>query len=394
MKYMLFATLIILTVLVVIPPLRYQYVYSTGGDDTAWHLIYFNDMNYNTAYVPGHPLYLGQYLAGKLVNSLPFNPVSSFNVFHFVILVLSIWVIGITMWLSVSPLAGVLSSLILFGKTYLLELFHWGQIFDIVNIAIILPLALLCLHNMNKNIAWKVCAVFGLVLFASFHVNGLYILALMPIILGYEILTVYLSKKYKYRESKMKSYKVIAYSGLLCLGLVAMYTLGVSEEPMRLMMDASILFAIFIGGLFGKYLHKRSWIIAGAVVALAVTVAVQPLKEWQQNNSAIKNADKEAIAYLNSLSGQTYSTSSTINEHVYSLFVNKKYSKSLGDYLVDRSTPETPQSDSRSPYYINEDKENIVNNAVSSGYKPLKTFDSGEIDNTLAIPIIITVYGK
>jgi hypothetical protein len=66
-KYILVLVLFIMSVLIVIPPIRYHYIYPTAGDDTASHLIYFHDMDTMT------PLYGGQYLVGELVNALPFD---------------------------------------------------------------------------------------------------------------------------------------------------------------------------------------------------------------------------------------------------------------------------------------------------------------------------------
>jgi len=44
MKWLLVGLLIILTVIVLIPPLHYGYIYPTAGDDTATHLLYFQNM--------------------------------------------------------------------------------------------------------------------------------------------------------------------------------------------------------------------------------------------------------------------------------------------------------------------------------------------------------------
>lgn len=64
--------LIVISVVVALPPIMYDYIYPSWGGDSAEHMIYFENMNRL------QPIYYGQYLVGKLLNALPFDITVSF----------------------------------------------------------------------------------------------------------------------------------------------------------------------------------------------------------------------------------------------------------------------------------------------------------------------------
>ncbi len=389
MKYILIIVLIVLSVMVIIPPIHYQYVYPTDGDDTAAHLQYFQIIGQTKA------LYYGQYMVGKLLTSLPFDILTSFSLFHYIVLISVIWAVGLSVGLAINPLAGILASILLIGKTYLLELYHWGQIFDICSIAIFLPMAFLCLHKMNNGIGWKIGAVASLGLFAVFHANGIYIVAVIPIVVGYEIIMKLVSRKNHVMADKMKSYRFLVYTGMISIGLIIVWLTGIfTPEPMRQLMDASIIMAMFVCGLMGFYAYGKSRIIAIVMISVMILIALPTLKQWNNNGSAIKDADKDAIAYLNSLDGNTYTASPLVAQNIYGLFLNKKFQNNIkgADYVVDRTLPETPYSDPQSRFFKNRYRLDIMNDM--QGYKVLKVFDNGETDDMLHLPLVVTVYGK
>lgn len=394
-KYLLIGILVAISVLVAIPPLRYHYIYPTAGDDTASHLIYFQNMNLAGT---GNPLYGGQYIIGKLVNALPFDMNVSFLWYHYFILVLAICCVGMSVSLAINYSAGILAVLGVICINGLLELFHWGQIFDIVGVAVLLPIALLCLHNINKGLWWKVGAVVGLIAFLLWHLNGKFIYGLLPMIVIYEMVTYIIIRKNEKLAQRMRDYRFLYYTGMLGLILFVLYRIGFKPalDSGRLWMDGSILTVLCVSGIAGLWLNKKkNTFMSLAVIIFVIGLSIPNWLIWFQNNSAVKDVDKEAIAYLNSLNGETYTASPQVAQDIYSLFVNKEFQNYLGaDYIVTRTMPMTPRSDPDNLYYENGDRE-IVNKFVQSGgYKLLAEFDRGEKDNIFDEPIKVTVYGK
>lgn len=391
-KYLLIGILVVITILVIIPPLYYDYIYPTAGDDTASHLKYFQNIN-NQA-----PAYGGQYIIGKLMNVLPFDMNISFLWYHYFILVLAIWCIGLSVALAINYLAGIMAVFLMFGVSYFMSLFHWGQIFDIVGVAILLPIGLLCLHKMDKGLRWKIGVIVSLVVFSMWHINGKFIYALLPMIIMYEIMVFIATRKNEELAQKMRSYRFLYYTGVLSLIIFVLYKIDFKSaiDSGRLWMDGSILMVLCISGIVGLWLNKKKNVfISLAVIMFVIGLSVPNWLIWFQNNSAVKDVDKEAIAYLNSLDGDTYTASPQVAQDIYGLFVEKEFQDYLeADYVVTRTMPMTPRSDPDNLYYENEDREYVVEYMDLWGYKPLVEFDRGEKDNIFGEPIKVIVYGK
>lgn len=396
MKWLLISILIIMTIIIIIPPIVYDYIYPTSGDDTATHLYYFENMDkYN-------PHYGGQYLIGKLINALPYNPIDTFTWYHYVVMVLALWTVGLVMAVTVNYLAGILTVFITFGASYLMSLFQWGQIFDIVGIAILLPILMLCFHNMHKKIGWKLGAIVSLLAFATFHANGKYLYALAPMVIVYEIVRVVLPQRYQKFKTGMNDYRILYYTGGLSAVLALLYAIEYKPagDPGRLWMDGTILVVMFICGLCGYLLSKKNivWQVAGIV--LAVLISLPNIMLWSQDNSALKQVDRQAIAYLNNMSKSSYTASSEVAQWIYGFYLKKEFqdtycqSSSCVDYVIVRSVPMTPRSAVGNLYFENQGREMIADEVVSNGYKLLMTFDEGEKDRVTKLPITVSVYGR
>jgi len=402
MKWLTISVLVILSIIVIMPPLCHHYVYPTSGDDTAMHLLYFQRMDITSA------LYVGQYLTGSLINALPFDPMVTFLWFHYAVMIIALWVIGLTVALAVNWLAGVLSVLLVFGISHLMPLFQWGQIFDIVGIAILLPMALLCLHKMDKGIGWKIGAIVSLIAFVVFHVNGKFIYALAPMVIFYEVARVIVSRKYEGLGKKMREYRFLYYTGVLSIILWVLYIVKFAPaiDPGRLWLDGSILMAVCISGIVGLYLSGKRALVSLGVILLVVGLAMPNTALWLQNNSAIKNVDKEAIDYLNNLDGHTYTASTQVAQWIYGFYMNKRFQDSIWvsyeegrviiqpDYVVVRTIPMTPGSAIGNRFFRNQGRETITRDIEDNGYKLLRVFYEGEEDRVSKDPIIVSVYGK
>lgn len=389
MKYVFLTVLVILTVLVFYPPLHYGYLYPTAGDDSASHILYFMNINTPDGFpdAPPHnyPLYYGQYIVARLLNVLPFNVVSSFLWFNYIMLAFALWAVGLTVGLATNWLAGLLASVLVFGRSYLLVQFSWGVIFDIIGIAVLLPILLLCLHKFDKGIGWKIGMIISLPLFAVFHVNGQYLFALVPIYIVYEVVSyLFVRKDYKFGKI-MRQYRILGYCMLLTVALVMAYFIRLSIDPTRILLDASILFMMCVGIVISLLVGSNTKAIIG-VGLVAVIVIIPQFQYWIQDNSAIKEADKQAIAYVNSLSGKTCEASLEVTENIYRLYVNKQWIHLNADYIIVRSSAMTETSAIA-----------VKHGKVAwtlDGYKLLDTFDDGEIEQYTGEPIRVLVYGR
>jgi hypothetical protein len=305
------------------------------------------------------------------------------------------WAVGLTIGYGVNYMAGVLASILVFGVSEALNLFYYGQIFDLINIGVFLLLLVFCVTRSSNNIGWTLVAVTLLIIFIYFHVNGRYALALILLIVCYEIMRSRISKRLDGKVSEIWNNRFLMPIALLSLVLMVLFAFGVGQpDSPRLMLDASILLAIFAGGVASILIDKRKLLTYGAV-ALAVFMSIPSVITWCQNNSAVKEVDKEAIAYLNGLNGVTYTSSEQVAQDVYGLFVNKRFETDIfADYAIVRSVPMTPRSNPDNVYFANNDRVKLVDYMNAYGYHLLKEFDCGERDRITKSPIIVDVYGK
>jgi hypothetical protein len=94
----------------------------------------------------------------------------------------------------------------------------------------------------------------------------------------------------------------------------------------------------------------------------------------------VKEVDKQAIAYVNTLQGRTYSSSPEIQQRIYGLYLKQEFQYLDGDIYISRSKLMTTICDPANPNY---DGHGIV---LSDDYDLLKTF----MDNGVAV----SIYGR
>ena len=126
-----------------------------------------------------------------------------------------------------------------------------------------------------------------------------------------------------------------------------------SGYPIRAEMDTSIIVAIFAAILLGSVIigmKDKTILIMLAIIVVACSA--ETLHLHFQNNSAVKTADKEAIAYLNTLDYTNYNCSSTLSYWIYDQLINEKYSADATDLIVTRNISMTPRSNATDPTYI------------------------------------------
>lgn len=340
MKKILIAVLIIITISIIIPPIIHHYIYPTNGDDTASHLLYFMDMDNPDPSWPysTYPLYYGQEITGRFLNLLPIDIHTSFMWFHYAVLITGIWIIGLTVGYSINMYGGIVASLLVFGRSYLMMQFQWGIIFDIIGIIVLLPLIIICFNNFWENNWWKLGFVASCAVFFLNHVNGKYLLGILPAFILFEIARYLLNKNKPAIYRWIDKYRYVNILGITTLALLAAYVFQISIDPSRIFLDASILMMIFVASIIAILIAnmKKKVLVA---VSLAVIVAIYPqVYNWFGNNSAIKDVDREAIEYVNSLDDGDYELSSEITENIYKAYINKSMNKNgNANYIITRS---------------------------------------------------------
>lgn len=391
-KYCFLVLLFALTIISIMPPILHDYIYPTAGDDSATHMMYFENMgrpveDYYVGHppVPVYPLYYGQYIVGKLMNALPFDVPTSFLWFNYIVLALAVWAVGMAVALAYGYYAGALASLLVFGRSYLLTQFYWGVIFDIAGVAVLLPIMLLCLHKYDRGVGWKLGAVASGILFAVFHANGKYLIALMPVFVAYEITWGIMRNKGWRISTIMTKYRMLVYLGCLCAALLVAYGLGLSVDPGRILLDASVLGMMMAAGVIAVLIGDN-WKYALAVGIVAVAAIIPQMQYWMKDNSALRSADEQAIKYVNGLPGATYATSLEITRNIYGLYMQKQWADTAPDYYVMRSIPMTETSAIAVKHEVP---------AISlAGYRLLTLFDNGDRENFTGEPITVAVYAK
>jgi hypothetical protein len=166
------------------------------------------------------------------------------------------------------------------------------------------------------------------------------------------IISVCLLLKQKIRMSN----QVKLYSYLLSCWIVVLLALGFTKLPVehiRAELDASIVIGLIGTLLFAVSLpHIKDKMILGVVGIVLVVSVVGQLRIWFQDNSAVKQADKEAIAYINTLNYANYNCSSTIAYWIYDNLSKIQHSDKEDGLIIMRSVKMTPDSDINGVNYI------------------------------------------
>lgn len=379
----LFLTLAILSVLIIMPPIVHHYIYPSWGGDSAEHLIYFHNMNSRM------PLYYGQYVVGQVLNALPIDMNISFLWFNYIAFIMVVWAIGLSTSYAVNYLAGILASILAsFGCIKTVGLFVGGMVFNLIGIGLLLPIVLLCLHKRKTGGDWMIFSIISLIAFAFCHANGMYIFALVLIMVIYE---------------KVKSQVSVAFDGLLkdiwdnrylmyMIGLIIVlligFAIGMSKSnAVRLFTDAMILAMIVISGIAALAPISKKRFVQYMLVFMAIGISIPNVCLWFQDNNVVKSADKEAFAYLNDLPAVTISA--VVSQDIYQLFVKQQFVKGVeADYIVVRSIPMA----FRKGY--SQDDLNLVNSLGGYGYKLAREFDCGEKEYLTGENIVVDIYER
>lgn len=135
---------------------------------------------------------------------------------------------------------------------------------------------------------------------------------------------------------------------MLCW-IVVLLILGygrVSIAPDRAEADMAIAIGILSTLLFGAVLTKmKDKVVLLTLAVLIIGGMGVQFRTWFRDNSAIKESDRQAILYLNTLDYVNYNCSSTVPYWIYDHLINAKYSPDATDLIIVRNKPMTLGSD-------------------------------------------------
>jgi hypothetical protein len=152
--------------------------------------------------------------------------------------------------------------------------------------------------------------------------------------------------KHKKHGTKIRVATVII--GAFALMLTAVIALKLSFVPDRQLYDVVTPIGLLAAILSGRLRRKEFSLIA---LLVGITV-VSGLPNWFSFHNAVREPDKQAFAYLDTLKVGTFCVSSEVTPNIYWNYVKHGYVEQNGDYLVVRNYPQTACSDPDSQAYV------------------------------------------
>jgi len=193
-------------VLVFLPPIIHGYVYPSVGDDTAAHLQVFDKIQSDT--YGDFPLILSYRLVGYPIVWLSNWTSWSIDIIFLWFNYASLVTIGLTIYFIISRLvnrtAGWLAlAVTLFGAQGIFFQFYYGQIFNAINLGIILPWVLyFTVRYLTQGRWYQIIGALVLGgLFGAFHTSGIY----LPFVAGFALCTYIVYSLVKRQSINLKA---------------------------------------------------------------------------------------------------------------------------------------------------------------------------------------------
>ena len=280
---------------------------------------------------------------------------------------ISVIAVGIILYFVIKSMVGWVAGLVslaflVFCVPSLLTIFGNGEIYDLITLGILMPLFLLCLVKSIVNKKWWLVGI-SLVLFifcVGFHTIGIFSNNLTGVVnnlpsigwffigmLGIPtiIFTLLMAGGILFYKKEIKINKDVKIAlillGILAVALVIGTFTNITNFGDRFGLELPFVLgfiAILLFGVLWSNENARTLLMFSGLIILMG--AVPMLMGYLSPSSAISDADKQAIAYVNRLDGQYYSCSSEIAPWIYNQFLNKKYREGALPY-ISRSEPMT-----------------------------------------------------
>ena len=371
-KWLIVIVLFIYTLIIIIPPIAHGYIYPNGGDDSAGHLYYLTKyVNRDISIVGLANSYWGQVIVGVPIMALHKGFGWSIDTMFLWFNYLVLWGVGISVYLLVGKVVGwkiglISIPIVMFISASVLNLFNDGSIYDLMTVGVLLPLSIFALLSSLKNKKWLIIAGVFILLAVIVHSAAVFkryglvpqpstpISDFLTIMVGGLLLVLLIIAvvfliidKYKYEKNEKIAASIL---GILIVLFIPLSFTQITVWANRFAVDLAIIIGIFTALVVGMVL-KRIGLRPSAFITLGVVAFSLPLiVNWLGYNSAVKEVDKEVISYVNSMPGDTFSCSSTINPLIYGRFLNKTYVNGTLPY-IDRDKPMTSGTTLGSKYY-------------------------------------------
>jgi len=383
------------------------------------HMLLFDEIVVGSPLPVSKVLYCGYYIVGYPMDIISqIFDVSKDSLF-FWFNYLALLGVGLTLFFVFKKLvslpAGLLALILpVFASFSILLLFYSGVIFNIVNMAIILPFYCYCLIQwlVTSQRKYAIGAICLIILFSVFHSTGVYmpiigvaslvlyvlykrrkhepiskwvvivipmvtasgvglflvlnyylvtellaslapvgisgVLVLQesllhymsPIVLGIIVLSI-MCLTNKYRLISEREWLIVIMFSLLAVPLLLVMLFGWSPYPFRQGYDFAILLSMVAVTLVGIVIRvDKRRVMVSLLVVLSIVGASFNVGGWMFGyNSALEKVDIEAINYINSLPGDYWGCSKSIDHWIYGRYVDKGYLPSEGDVVVTRNKP-------------------------------------------------------
>jgi hypothetical protein len=157
---------------------------------------------------------------------------------------------------------------------------------------------------------------------------------------------------------------------ILAVVMLPAILFGWSPQPYRQGYDFAIFLSLVSVALVGIIIRLGKYrMVTYLLVGLAFGGAVLHIYDWVGGyNSAMEKIDVEAIHYINTLPGDSYSCSDNVDHWIYSRYVEKGYLPTVGEIFVVRNVPMKSKV-----AFVEED-------ILDSDKKLLKRFIDGEVE--------------
>jgi hypothetical protein len=362
-RIIIISILVIYTLLIFLPPVVHGYIYPNNGDDSGFHVEYFERLANGT---DNSLQYLGQKIIGYPLNFISsltnVEVITLFTWFNFIVL----WLIGISYFIVLTKLinykVGLVSiPIVMFITPSTLNLFDNGSIYDLITVGVMFPFFMYCLVKLyvSRKWIWSLPVVLFVGLLLIVHTMGVFggkgagniipnISDFFLIYVGYSmiILVIVICFHFLYNSKWMMTKEL---KGLLVASFVVIIALtilifsGLIGWSMRLSTELAIILPLFISAVVGLLFLRNNKITVLVISLFAVVLAIPNIISYSGYNNAIKPLDKEAIAYVNSLDGKYYSCSPQVAPWIYGHYLNKTYKEGALPYIV-RNEPMSPRT--------------------------------------------------
>ena len=148
---------------------------------------------------------------------------------------------------------------------------------------------------------------------------------------------------------------------------------GIGATADRTLYDLATILALITAIVASIAFRHNKGIVF--MIALVIMFGMyNTLPQWFRYHSTVTQADKEAIAYLNTLDYQSYTTDHEVQPSIYDMYIKPQYKEDSNELLITRNEPMTLNSNITTHSYIPHGIDGM------DGFVLDKTFNDGKIE--------------